>query len=170
MARHVVAQLLTEEGLEPRRRQARANALMLVGNIFGQARSFDQAVLGQPPPVRERVSGATDVALDRLNQATAAADRQLGPHLQVAAVQAGESLSGLMDSVFGTSSSSSTSTHAMAPVAADEPPPPPPPPEGFVGLYIKPDTPFVEAELSPPSAPATPSAPPTPSTKEGDHV
>ena len=123
----------------------------------------------------ERVRGQTDYALDRLNQATEAADKQLVPHLQVAAVQAGESFSGLMDSVFGTTSSTSTSngTRAMPPVAADQappPPPPPPPPEGFVGLYIKPDTPSIEAELSLPSGPATPSADATPFKKEGDHV
>ena len=175
-----MGQLLQEPGLEPRRRQARADALLLVGGVFGRARGFEQAINGGPAPVGERVRGQTDYALDRLNQATEAADRQLVPHLQVAAVQAGESFSGLMDSVFGTTSSTSTSssgTRAMAPVAADQaPPPPPPPPEGFVGLYIKPDTPSIEAELSLPSGPATPSAATAPSAdatpfkKEGDHV
>ena len=178
-ARRVVAQLLQEPGLEPRRRQARADALLLVGGVFGRARGFEQAVNGGPAPVGERVRGSTDYALDRLNQATDAADRQLVPHLQVAAVQAGESISGLMDSVFGTTSSTSTgNTRAMAPVAAEQPPPPPPPPEGFVGLYIKPGTPSIEAELSLPSGPATPSAAATtpsadattPFQKEGDHV
>jgi len=33
--------------------------------------------------VGERVRGKADYALDQLNQATAAADRQLLPHLQV---------------------------------------------------------------------------------------
>ena len=180
-ARRAVVELLQEPGLEPRRRQARADALLLVGGVFGRARGFEQTINGGPAPVGERVRGSTDYALDRLNQATDAADKQLVPHLQVAAVQAGESFSGLMDSVFGTTSRTSTSngTRAMAPVAADQappPPPPPPPPEGFVGLYIKPDTPSIEAELSLSSGPATPSAATTPSAdatpfkKEGDHV
>ena len=57
----------------------------------------------------ERVRSKADYALDQLNQATAAADRQLLPHLQVAAVQAGEAFSGLIDSVFGTTSRSAAS-------------------------------------------------------------
>ena len=108
-ARAVVAKLLQEPGLEPRRRQARADALLLVGGVFGQARGFEQAVHGGPAPVGERVRGKADYALDRLNQATDAADRQLLPHLQVAAVQAGEAFSGLIDSVFGTTSRSAAS-------------------------------------------------------------
>jgi len=82
-ARAVVAQLLHEPGLEPRRRQARADALLLVGGVFGRARGFEQAVHGGPAPVGERVQGKAGYALDQLNQATAAADRQLLPHLQV---------------------------------------------------------------------------------------
>ena len=79
---HVAATTGVVPGLEEKgedtKISSRADALLLVGGVFGRARGFEQAVHGGPAPVGERVRGKADYALDQLNQATAAADTTKG--------------------------------------------------------------------------------------------
>lgn len=174
-ARGAVQALLGEPGLDRRTRQARADSLLLYGEIFRRAKGFDSAVLGKKAPLGEQVTEAVNSGLSGLNEAAAQADEHLLPHLQVAVARAGESVSNFfvdlgLTGPHATPSYATTGEPSALRAESDADEPPPPPPEGFVGVYVPPATEApprystggssgaveaaaaVEAELSPPSA------------------